>query len=259
MRVLIISDLHYDRKIYKGVDESKAWSWLLSIVDYHKPDLLLSCGDWGSAISFGEFYELLKKTIVLSIYGNHENMEVLTKLYNIKSDKYLPVLMEDGRIYEFCSLKIAGISGIISTKRKSRKGVPRKRPDEFIEVAKRLVGKNIDILLIHEVPYLPNLFKNIRDSVPSRTALKAVELIKSKIVINGHMHDGFKVYKFNFGTLYLNVDSSQLSRHYLVMDENKVSIYKDVDQITEFKWKGEGEGVYHLGRGMERKKNLLLS
>ncbi|MHA1507016.1 MAG: metallophosphoesterase family protein, partial [Candidatus Asgardarchaeia archaeon] len=141
MKVLIISDLHYDNRIFRGVDESKAWSWLLSIVNYHNPDMLLSCGDWGSAINPTEFYELLKKTIVLSIYGNHENMEVLTKLYNIKSDKYLPVLMEDGRIYEFCSLKIAGISGIISTKRKSRKGVPRKRPDEFIEVSS--IGLNL--------------------------------------------------------------------------------------------------------------------
>jgi len=61
------------------------------MIDYHKPDLLLSCGDWGTAISFEEFYELLKKTIVLSIYGNHENMDVLVKLYNIRSDRHLSV------------------------------------------------------------------------------------------------------------------------------------------------------------------------
>jgi len=51
MRVLIISDLHYEYKIHKGIDESKAWDWLLPIIDYHKPDLLLSGDDWGSAIN----------------------------------------------------------------------------------------------------------------------------------------------------------------------------------------------------------------
>jgi len=232
MRVLIISDLHYDRKIYKGVDESKAWSWLLSIVDYHKPDLLLSCGDWGSAISFGEFYELLKKTIVLSIYGNHENMEVLAKLYNIKSDKYLPVLMNDGEVYEFEGIKIAGISGIISEKRRTKKGVPRKRPEEYLNIAKRLGGKNIDILLIHEVPYLPNLFKNIKDSTPTRTALEVIKIIRPRIVINGHMHpeEGFKVYKFPFNTYYFNIDSSQANKCYIIIEVDnsvKVKIYKD--------------------------------
>jgi len=32
MRILIISDLHYDRRIFQGIDESKAWRWLLDIV-----------------------------------------------------------------------------------------------------------------------------------------------------------------------------------------------------------------------------------
>jgi len=55
MKIMVISDLHYDKRIFKGVDESKAWSWLVEVVDYHKPDLLLSCGDWGSAINSEEF------------------------------------------------------------------------------------------------------------------------------------------------------------------------------------------------------------
>ena len=239
MRVLIISDLHYDRKIYKGVDESKAWSWLLSIVNYRNPDMLLSCGDWGSAINPKEFYELLRRCLVLSIYGNHENLQVLQSLYNVRSDRYLPVLMKDGEVYELYGLRIAGINGIISEKKRTKKGVPRKRPDEFIEVAKRLVGKNIDILLIHEVPYLPNLFRNIKESISSKTALKAIELIKPEIIVNGHMHpeEGFKLYRFEFGTYYLNIDSSQASRHYIVIDEKMIRVYKDLACITEFKWK----------------------
>ena len=67
MKVLVVSDIHYDKRIFRGVDESKAWTWLLTIVDHHKPDLLLSCGDWGTAISEAEFYVLLGKTVVLTL------------------------------------------------------------------------------------------------------------------------------------------------------------------------------------------------
>ena len=31
MKVLVISDLHYDKRVFRGVDESRAWEWLLSI------------------------------------------------------------------------------------------------------------------------------------------------------------------------------------------------------------------------------------
>jgi len=89
------------------------------LCDYHKPNLLLSYGDWGSAINPEELYELLKKTIILTIYGNHENTNVLTKLYNVKSENYMPILME------------AGINGIIAKKRKNRKDVPRKTAEDF--------------------------------------------------------------------------------------------------------------------------------
>jgi len=64
MKVMVISDLHYDKRVFHGIDESRAWEWLLGIVDYHRPDLLISLGDWGEAISETEFYDLLKKVRV---------------------------------------------------------------------------------------------------------------------------------------------------------------------------------------------------
>ena len=232
MRALVISDLHYDHKIYKGVDESRAWSWLMDIIDYHKPDLLLSCGDWGTAITYEKFYDLLEKCLVLTIYGNHENMSVLKSLYNVKTNGHLPILMEDGTIYEFDGLKIAGINGIISERRKSKKGIPRKRPEEYLKVANALAGKNIDILLIHEVPYLPSIFDNVRDSVSSRVALEAIKIIRPKLVVNGHMHAGFRYYEFGFNTRYVNIDSSQASRYYVMIRINSkmiVEIWKDYE------------------------------
>ena len=122
MKIMIISDLHYEHKVHKSIDESKAWSWLMSILDYHEPSLLISLGDWGEAINEVEFYELLKKVRVWSIYGNHENLEVLRKMYNILVDRYEPVLMKDGEVREFAGLRFGVINGLISTKRMSRKG-----------------------------------------------------------------------------------------------------------------------------------------
>ena len=97
MKVLVISDLHYERRVYRGFDESRAWEWLLGIAEYHGPSLLLGCGDWGSAVNEREFYTLLRRVLVLTIYGNHENMDVLARMYNVRGYEYLPVLMEDGR------------------------------------------------------------------------------------------------------------------------------------------------------------------
>jgi len=169
----------------------------MSIVDYHKPDVLLSCGEWGSAINPEEFYELLRKTVVLTIYGNRENMSVLTSIYNVKSNSYLPVLMEDGRVYEIGGLKIAGISGIIAKKRKMKKGVPRKTSEDFIAVAEKLKGKEVDILLMHETPYLKELFPHIAYTINSKTAYEFVKKVKPKIVFNGHMQaGGYKTYTF---------------------------------------------------------------
>ncbi len=150
VKVMIISDLHYKKHVFREVDESKAWEWLLSIVDYHKPDLLLSCGDWRTAISAEKFYELLRRIVVLCIRGNHDNIDVLARLYNVKTNDHLPVLIEDGRVYEFNGLKIAGINDIIANEKKVKRGVPLKTSEGFLGAAEKLRGKEVDMLLIHD-------------------------------------------------------------------------------------------------------------
>jgi len=231
---MVISDLHYEKRVFRGHDESRAWGWLMGIVDYHRPDVLLGCGDWGTAVNPKEFYELLRKTVILTIYGNHENMSVLTSLYNVKSSSYLPIPMEDGRVYEIGGLRIAGVNGIIS-KRRMKKGVPRKRAEEFIAVAEKLKGENVDVLLMHETPYLKELFPHIAYTINSKTAYEFVEKVKPKVVINGHMHSGgYKTYTFPWGTQYIYLDSSQQSRHYLVFEDlDVIEVWQDRRKIDE--------------------------
>ena len=237
MKVLVISDLHYEKVFHKGVDEPKAWEWLLSIVDYHKPDLLISLGDWGYDINSAEFYELLKRVRVWSIYGNHDNLEVLKSLYNVAAGRFEPVLMGDGEVREFSGLEFGGINGIVALRRKERKGVPRKLPDEYVGIAKSLKGK-IDILLLHDSPRLPlPEYANIADDERTRAVESAVREANPKIIFCGHLHiSPYSIYRYEHGTLYIRVDSSQVSRHYLVVHVNSgmvtgIEIWRDVDKV----------------------------
>ena len=237
MKFLVISDLHYDRRVFRGVDESVAWGWLLDIVGFHRPDVLLCCGDWGTAISIEEFGELLRCTLVLSIYGNHERMDVLGGLWNTR-EPGLPVLMRDGEIYVLGGLRIAGVNGIVSPRDGVVGGVPRRTPEEFLRIASMLRGKRVDLLLMHETPCLPSLFPFMQETINCRTAFRAAEIVRPRILVNGHMHSGgYKTTILPWGTRYIYIDTSQQNRHYLTIQtrENQAIIqaWKDYHTIAK--------------------------
>ncbi len=235
MKVMIISDLHYDKRIFRDIDESRAWEWLISIVDYHRPDLLISLGDWGEAISGTGFYDLLKRVRIWSIYGNHENLEVLKNMHNILADRYEPVLMSDGEVRVFNGFRFGAINGIIALRKKEKKGIPRKRPEEFIEYGKRLNGK-IDVLLLHESPWIEG-YKGViaRDERTTAVAIAIYEA-RPKLVFCGHLHlSPYTVYKFEYGTFYIRIDSSQKHRCYVIfyLNNRKLEVWKDFNVIYE--------------------------
>lgn len=104
-------------------------------------------------------------------------------------------------------------------------------------MAERLRDEDIDILLMHETPYIPELFPFMDERLGARTALEAVGMIKPKVVINGHMHSGgFKTHRFRWGARYIYIDSSQASRHYLVLKHSGrlyVEVLRDLEKIDE--------------------------
>lgn len=231
--IVAVSDVHYEKKTFKGVDETRAWKWLVGIVGYHKPDLLLSAGDLGTAVNLWKLKELVSRVMFLAVYGNHDNLTILSRVRN--TDTGLPVLMDDGVVYEVGGVRIAGVNGIVSQRRRMKGGVPRKTPEEFLAVARRLQGERVDILLLHQTPYLPELFNMKRDP-GGEAALEAVRLVKPRIVVNGHMHQGgFNVYRFPWGTLFLNIDSSREHRHYLVIHAGngmfRVEVWRDMERV----------------------------
>lgn len=235
MRAMVISDLHYDRKVYKGVDESRAWGWLLGIVDYHRPDLLISLGDWGGAVNPREFYELLRRVRVWSIYGNHDNLEVLGRMYNVLAGGYEPVLMRDGEVREFDGLRFGAINGIVALGRRMRRGVPRKRPEEFVEYGRRLRGK-VDVLLLHDSPKLPlPEYSFIAEDGRAQAVGTAIYEARPEIVFCGHIHidSPYTIHRLSYGTLYIRADSSQRHRCYALLDTHnlEVEIWRDTEKI----------------------------
>lgn len=230
-KIMVISDLHYGYRIRKGVDESLAWNWLLEIVRRHKPAALLSCGDWGEAVSILEFDELLEETEVYTIYGNHEDLSVLRTLRN-RSGR--AVLLEDCEVIEICGARIAGINGIIAPAGGLKRGVPRKSPESFIKAAQCLRDLSVDILLVHEVIPLPEYRGKMVFREYLYTVLEAVEIASPKLVINGHLHADEP---FTFSRIgnskYLRIDSSQACKHYALVDwENAViEVWADTRKV----------------------------
>ncbi|MEM1610729.1 MAG: metallophosphoesterase [Sulfolobales archaeon] len=233
MKIMVISDLHYDKCVFQGVDESRAWEWLLDIVDYHRPDLLISLGDWGEAINEAEFYELLRRVRTWSIYGNHENLGVLRRMYNVVVNRFEPVLFEDGEVREFGNIRFGAINGIVALKKREKKGIPRKRPEEFINYGRMLRDK-IDVLLLHDSPWLEEYGGRIaRDERTTAVAIAIYEA-RPKMVFCGHFHlSPYTLHKFEYGTKYIRIDTSQKHRCYAILnpDSMNVEIWRDIDKI----------------------------
>jgi len=237
VKALVISDLHYDMSIYRGVDQSKAWIWLLNVVDYHRPDLLISLGDWGEAVNESDFNELLRRVRVWSIYGNHDILGVLGKMFNIIGDKLEPVIMDDSEVREFGGLRFGAINGIIALKKREKKGVHRKRPEEYVEVAKKLKDR-VDVLLMHNSPKLPlKEYEFMRDDATTQNVGIAIYEARPKIVLCGHIHieNPYTVYRHEYGTLYIRIDSSQRHRAYAILhtSDGKLEIWRDMDLVYE--------------------------
>ena len=223
-KVLVISDLHYERMVYRSVDESEAFEWLLGVVAAHQPGVVLSTGDWGRALTPDDVRILTSMARVLTIHGNHENMRTLLSAH---------ILMEPGRVYEAGGLRVAGISGIVSS-RPEREGTPRRRPEDFIREAEALAKRGpIDVLLLHQPPLLPSLFPGIEENPGTIAALRALELISPRLAVVGHMHAGYR--RVEHGeTIVVHIDSSLLRREYIIIEDGAATVYRGWRIVDRF-------------------------
>ena len=165
-------------------------------------------------------------------------MGVLKKMYNVLMDRYEPILMEDGEIREFGGLRFGAINGIIALKRKEKKGVPRKKPEEYIEVAKKLKGK-ADVLLLHDSPRLPiPEYSFIANDGRAQAVSIAIYEAKPRLALCGHLHieKPYTIYRYEYGTLYVRIDSSQEHRAYLVLytGSGRLEVWRDYETVDVF-------------------------
>lgn len=172
MKIVAVSDMHGD---LKNVHR---------IIDNVRPDMMLCCGDWGDPGEFDpqEFTSVLARTFVLSVYGNHDDIDLLKEARNIDGS---PVLLTPEEVREIGGILFAGISGIWA---KSHREVYYVTNDNVARYAESLAGKGVDILLTHGCAI------GLVDALPSgghggqRCFLDAFHRIAPRLYLCGHLH-----------------------------------------------------------------------
>lgn len=211
MRILLVSDVHYGRKLFHGHDQSKAFDWLYGVVEGEKPDLLLSAGDFGDEASPKLFHLILESTCLFTIYGNHDNVELMQTLKNRDGS---PCLLQDGLVRNYEGLKLAGISGnIVKIKRK----VHHKTVEEVREVISKYahLREVIDVLITHEAPKHELISRG--KTLGNDALHDATERLRPKLYLCGHVHIPSQILKLNNTTL-INLDSSTRHQEYVIAE-----------------------------------------
>lgn len=174
VRVLLVSDMHGDL------------THLFSALDAEQPDLLICAGDWGDPETVpSETYEqLLARLPILTVYGNHDDIGLLSRLRNADGT---PVLLRDGDIVEVKGITLTGINGIWA---KSKRKPFYTLDEEVLEAANAVASKGVcvHVLISHACPI------GIADMTPKgthggqRCFLEAFKLIRPKLYVCGHLH-----------------------------------------------------------------------
>jgi Icc-related predicted phosphoesterase len=173
MRILVVSDLHGD---IESVDRART---------EHRPDLILSCGDWGDPVQVSEqvLQGLLRLVPVYTTFGNHDPLEILARVKNRDGS---PVLIGQGLLQEFAGLRLAAIGGIWA---KSHAKPYYVTDDDVAQAAARIARTGpVDILLTHGCPI------GLADLTPTgrhggqRCFLLAFKTVEPRLHLCGHLH-----------------------------------------------------------------------
>jgi uncharacterized protein len=173
MRILIVSDLHGDLKTAQ------------SACDFVRPDLILSCGDWGDAdqVTKEDLTGFQAFAPLYSTFGNHDPIEILKGLCNQDGT---PVLLPQGAALDFAGLRLAAIGGIWA---KSHAKPHYVTDQDVADAAASIAAAGpIDVLLTHGCPI------GLADMTPSgrhggqRCFLEANKTIAPRLHLCGHLH-----------------------------------------------------------------------
>ena len=131
------------------------------------------------------------------------------------------VLFRDGEVSFSRAQVSGGVNGIVALRRRSRGEVPRKRPEEFVGSVLLARSRSESILMMHPFPWLPlPEYRKIRRGPETMAANEALERARPALALCGHLdlETGYTLYTMEWGGVCLRADSSQLSRHYAVLE-----------------------------------------
>jgi len=173
MRILVVSDLHGDLKSAHRACAAQ------------RPDLILSCGDWGDPDQVAEsaLAAFLEFAPVYTTFGNHDPLAILARLTNQDGS---PVLLAQGSPQDFAGLRLAAIGGIWAKSHAK----PHYVTDADVASAAARIARSgpIDVLLTHACPI------GLADLTPSgrhggqRCFLDAFKMIRPRVHLCGHLH-----------------------------------------------------------------------
>lgn len=165
---------------------------LFRLLDWEQPDGLVCVGDWGDAgaISLETWAAILARVPVLTVFGNHDDLDLLPTLRNSDGST---VLVESGARRDFCGLTVGGASGIWA---KSDRKPYYVTDTQVAAFAARLAGggdaapvlPRLDLLLTHGCPI------GVADQTASgrrggqRCFLDLLKTVQPTIYLCGHLH-----------------------------------------------------------------------
>ena len=173
-RLLVVGDLH-------GKTDA-----LFRLIESEKPDGVLGVGDWGDEgqIAPETWADLLDRVPVATVFGNHDDIALLTRLQNRDGS---PVLLAQAEVREFCGLTLAGVSGIWA---KSHKKPYWVTDDDVENWAKQIqtAAPNIDILLTHGCPVGIVDATGFGKPGGQKCFLRLLQAVRPRIYCCGHLH-----------------------------------------------------------------------
>jgi Icc-related predicted phosphoesterase len=159
---------------------------LFTLLDREAPDGLLCVGDWGDPgqIHPATWDALLARAPILSVFGNHDDLSLLSALRN--RDGSAVLLGQGERRADFCGLSVAGVSGIWARTHRQ----PYYVTDEDVASwGDRLAAEPpLDVLLTHGCPI------GVADRTPGgrpggqRCFLDLLKAVRPRVHLCGHLH-----------------------------------------------------------------------
>jgi len=229
VRALAVADVH----------DVRGFRRLVELIEEYRPEFVLGCGDWGSRKRVegynyeiydlaleeieGLFREIISRTRLYTVYGNHDEIELIKCLMNVDGS---PIWLRDFEVRDIAGMRVMGLNGLITlTGRKIYHIAEFELRRKLAEFLKHRV--DVDIVVSHDAP------KYFSDKIVDRSGnvyhaghellSETLMVLRPRLWLHGHIHD--QQYERSFGGLVICV-GSLLQESYVVIS-SEVEVYQN--------------------------------